>query len=98
ASKFALSGWSQGLRTELQQYNVYVTTVHPGLMRTGSPYQARFKGQNEKEFAWFIAGDSTPLTSMNADRAARKIVHAMKYALPEVTLSVQAKALATMHA
>jgi NAD(P)-dependent dehydrogenase (short-subunit alcohol dehydrogenase family) len=38
-SKFAAVGYSQGLRAELARKNICVTTVCPGLMRTGSPAQ-----------------------------------------------------------
>ncbi len=40
ASKFALAGLSDGLRAELARDNIVVTTVFPGLMRTGSPLNA----------------------------------------------------------
>ena len=96
ASKFALTGWSHGLRAELLQDGVYVTTIIPGLMRTGSPPNALFKGQHRKEYAWFSVGDSTPLTSMSADRAARRIVAACVNGEAEVVLSWQAKLAATM--
>jgi NAD(P)-dependent dehydrogenase (short-subunit alcohol dehydrogenase family) len=36
-AKFAAVGFSEGLRAELARYGVSVTTVVPGLMRTGSP-------------------------------------------------------------
>ncbi|HTL17874.1 MAG TPA: SDR family oxidoreductase, partial [Patescibacteria group bacterium] len=52
ASKFALTGLSEGLRTELRTENIFVTTVCPGLMRTGSPRNARFKGKHKLEYAW----------------------------------------------
>ena len=42
ASKFALVGLSDGLRSELAQDGILVTTVCPGLMRTGSPPNAFF--------------------------------------------------------
>ncbi len=51
--KFALTGLSDGLRAELAKDGIYVTTVAPGLMRTGSHVNAMFKGQHRKEFAWF---------------------------------------------
>ena len=44
ASKFAMTGWSQGLRAELAGKGIRVTTVSPGIMRTGSHIQARFSG------------------------------------------------------
>src|SRR2546423_914523 len=52
-SKFALVGLSEGIRAELQRENIYVTTICPGLMRTGSPGNALFKGQHGREFTWF---------------------------------------------
>ena len=48
ASKFALVGLSEGLRAELAKDGVVVTTVCPGLMRTGSPRNATFKGATAK--------------------------------------------------
>jgi NAD(P)-dependent dehydrogenase (short-subunit alcohol dehydrogenase family) len=53
ASKFALVGFSAGLRAELAKDGIVVTTVCPGLMRTGSPHRAFFKGQHRAEHAWF---------------------------------------------
>ncbi len=87
ASKFALVGLSTGLRTELAHENILVTTVCPGLMRTGSPRNALFKGQHRKEYAWFSIGDSLPMISMNADSAARKILRAGQNGDPEVVIA-----------
>jgi NAD(P)-dependent dehydrogenase (short-subunit alcohol dehydrogenase family) len=97
ASKFALVGLSEGLRQELKRYNVFVTTVAPGLMRTGSPRSAFFKGQHRKEHAWFALGDASPLLSMGAERAARKIIAAMRHGDAELILTVQAKLAARFH-
>jgi NAD(P)-dependent dehydrogenase (short-subunit alcohol dehydrogenase family) len=94
ASKFALVGLSDGLRSELAREGIYVTTVCPGLMRTGSHVNARFKGKREEEFAWFAVGDSLPLTSMAGRRAARRILEACRYGEPTLTLTPQAKAAA----
>lgn len=77
-SKFALAGFSQGLAAELEKDNIPVTTVYPTLMRTGSPIQAVFKGDHEKEYAWFASGDNFPGLSMSAHRAARKILQACR--------------------
>jgi NAD(P)-dependent dehydrogenase (short-subunit alcohol dehydrogenase family) len=87
ASKFALVGLSGGLRAELQRENILVTTVCPGLMRTGSPRNATFKGQNRKEYAWFSIGDSLPLVSLNAMQAAEKILKACQHGDAEVTIA-----------
>lgn len=91
ASKFALVGYSQGLRAELAKDHILVTTVCPGLMRTGSPRNAVFTGQNEKEYTWFTLSDSLPGTSISVRRAARQIVNACVYGKSEVHLGVPAK-------
>ena len=44
ASKFALVGLSEGLRAELAKDGIQVTTVCPGLMRTGSPRHRPVQG------------------------------------------------------
>src|SRR5204863_5194639 len=84
ASKFALTGFSEGLRAELLKDGIYVTTVCPGLMRTGSPRNADFKGQHEAEYAWFSIGDSLPGMSMSAEAAAERIVTAFRQGEAEV--------------
>ena len=91
ASKFAFVGYSEGLRAELAKHRVYVTTVCPGLIRTGSPRNAEFTGQPEKEYAWFTISDSLPLASIGARAAARRIVDACIYGDPEVHLGWTAK-------
>ena len=91
ASKFALAGLSEGLRAELAKYNITVTTVFPGLMRTGSPVNAMFKGQRPQEYAWFAISDSLPLASISAERAARQIIRACRYGEAELVITVQAK-------
>ncbi|MBV8097744.1 MAG: SDR family oxidoreductase, partial [Verrucomicrobia bacterium] len=68
-SKFALAGLSESLGAELSAENIFVTTVTPGLMRTGSHKNALFKGDHRKEFTWFSLGAANPLISMGADRA-----------------------------
>lgn len=91
ASKFALVGLSDSVRAELNQYGIRVTTVCPGLMRTGSPLNADMKGQHEAEYAWFAISDSLPGLSISAERAARKIIEACRYGDPELTITLPAK-------
>src|ERR1044072_7014880 len=97
ASKFALAGLSDGLRAELAKDGVVVTSVFPGLMRTGSPRNATFKGQHRAEYAWFAISDSLPVSSMKAERAAQQIIRATKRGDAEVVLSIQAKLAAVFH-
>jgi hypothetical protein len=69
-------GLSEGLRGALAREGIYVTTVCPGLMRTGSPRNASFKGRHRAEYAWFSIGDALPVVSMAATTAARRILDA----------------------
>jgi NAD(P)-dependent dehydrogenase (short-subunit alcohol dehydrogenase family) len=92
ASKFALVGFSDAARAELAPHGIRVTTVSPGLMRTGSPLNAQIKGQHEKEYAWFAVASSLPGLTTSAERAAAQIVEACRYGDPELTITVAAKA------
>ena len=96
ASKFALVGYSDAVRTEVAKDGICVTTVCPGLMRTGSAVNALMKGRHGAEFAWFAALSSMPLVSIDARRAARKIVRAARRGLPHLTITPQARFAAVM--
>jgi len=97
ASKFALRGLSDAIRAELAPHGIRVTTVSPGLMRTGSPMNAQVKGQHEAEYAWFAISDSLPGMSISAERAARQILSACAYGDPELTITVQARLAAALN-
>lgn len=97
ASKFALVGLSEGLRAELKKDGIAVTTVCPGLMRTGSPRNATFKGRHRAEYAWFSISDALPVSAMKAERAARQIIAACKRGDAEVVLSIQAELAVWFH-
>ncbi len=91
ASKFALVGYSDAVRAEVAKDGIRVTTVCPGLMRTGSPVNALIKGRHEAEFAWFGTLSSLPIVSIDARRAARKIIEAARRGAPHLTITPQAR-------
>lgn len=97
ASKFALVGLSEGLHAELAKDGVVVTTVCPGLMRTGSHTHAEVKGEHSTEYTWFSLLDTLPLTSVSAERAAGQILSAIRDGKAEIIISPQAKLLAMLH-
>ena len=97
ASKFALIGLSDAMRAELAPHGVRVTTVAPGLMRTGSPINAEMKGQHEAEYAWFAISDSIPGFSIAAERAADQILSACAHGDPELTITPHARLAAMMN-
>lgn len=86
-AKFGAVGFSDGLAAELAGTGVTATTVVPGLMRTGSHERAQFTGDAQAEYAWFAPAASLPLLSMDAERAARKIVDGVLGGDPMIILT-----------
>jgi short-subunit dehydrogenase len=97
AAKFAAVGLSEGLRAELARDGISVTTVVPGLMRTGSHVHAEFKGDAQLESLLFSLAAMLPVTSMSAESAARQIVAAIRRGDAEVVLGWQAALLLRVH-
>ena len=91
AGKFALVGLSDAVRAELALDNIYVTTVTPGLMRTGSHVNAKFKGDHRAEYAWFSVSASMPGASIDAERAAAKILAACRAGQPALMMPLPAR-------
>ena len=96
-SKFAAVGLSQGLRVELARDGIRVVTVVPGLMRTGGYGSAFYKGRRRLEYTLFSPLAASPLNTISARRAARRIVAAARRGEAEVTLTLHAKALARLN-
>jgi len=86
-AKFAAVGFSDGLAAALSGSGVTATTIVPGLMRTGGHQHARFGGDAAAEYAWFASAASLPLLSVDAERAARRIVDAVLAGRPMVVLT-----------
>jgi short-subunit dehydrogenase len=86
-----LAGLSDSVRGELAKDGISVTTVTPGLMRTGSPFNAWFKGNHRDEFTWFVISDSLPVASIDARRAAAQLVDACRHGDPELVITWPAK-------
>lgn len=90
ASKFASVGFSKGLNAELRSKGIYVTTVCPGLMRTGSHINANFTGDAVREYRWFSLVAGLPGVSTSANAAARKIVRAVVSRKREIAITAHA--------
>ncbi|HEV2737166.1 MAG TPA: SDR family NAD(P)-dependent oxidoreductase [Candidatus Elarobacter sp.] len=89
--KFGLVGLSQAYAAEVAHDGITVTCVCPGLMRTGSPDHAIFKGRTQAEYAWFTISDSNPLLSASTRHAVVTIVHAIAHRKPFVTITPLAR-------
>jgi NAD(P)-dependent dehydrogenase (short-subunit alcohol dehydrogenase family) len=98
ASKFAAVGFSQGLRAEVAADGIKVVTVCPGLMRTGSPRNAIFRGRHRSEYAWFSISDALPGLSISAEKAARRIVAGLRRGDAEVLFPLPARFATVLNA
>jgi NAD(P)-dependent dehydrogenase (short-subunit alcohol dehydrogenase family) len=90
SAKFALTGFSEGLHAELRHKGIRVTTVCPGLMRTGGEVHAHFTGKLDKEKFWFQTSARTPLISAHVHHAASRIFKAVDAGRAEITITPQA--------
>ena len=94
-AKFAVVGFSEGLRAEVAEHGISVTTVVPGLMRTGSETHAEYKTPGDEQ--WFGVAARLPGLTIDARRAARTIVAAAKRRQDEVVVGPPAKVLRFLH-
>jgi len=97
AAKFAAVGFSEGIAAELRKDNIYVTTIVPWLMRTGSYVNAFFPEGNKKEFKLFAFSSTAPFLTISADKAARRIIKALKNRKPFKIVGFQAKVFNEIH-
>ncbi len=90
AAKFAVTGFSEGLYAELAGKGIHVTTVCPGLMRTGGEAHADFHGNKQAEQRWFDFCAKTPGIATTPAHAAQRIFNAVAQSRPEITITPQA--------
>ena len=90
ASKFAAVGFSEGLGIELRSRGIRVTTICPGLMRTGSHRNALFTGDASREYQWFSLAANMPGASASARHAAKKIANGIAAGCAEITITPEA--------
>lgn len=97
SAKFAATGYSLGLASELRHEGIFVTTIVPGLMRTGSYVNALFQKGNRKEFKLFSAMSTAPLITISTDKAVREIITAIKKKSIFKVLGLPAKIIHQIH-
>ena len=90
AAKFALTGFSEGLHAELRHKGVRVTTVCPGLLRSGGENHAKFVGNVAAEKKWFDFSARTPGIAADVHHAANRIFDAANAGRAEITITPQA--------
>ena len=97
ASKFALAGFSEGLRAELVKDNIFLTAIYPGTIRTGGHRHAEVKGDREAEYSWFALSDTIPGLSTSAEACGEALWDAVKHGEPERVVGLNAKLATGFH-
>lgn len=97
SAKFAAVGFSQGITAELRKDNIYVTTIIPGLMRTGSYTNALFQKDNKNEFKLFSMMSTAPLITISAEKAARETLKAANRKAAVKVIGLPAKILKELY-
>ncbi len=97
SAKFAMTGFSEGLQSEVRGRGVHVLTVTPGLLRTGSYLKAEFSGRHSSEYRWFALGAAIPGLSMEISRAADQIVDALIARKREIVLTAPANTASRLY-
>jgi short-subunit dehydrogenase len=91
-AKFAATGFSEGVRAEVRGQGIRVSTITPGLLRTGAHLNVPFKGKHEREFLWFAAGTTLPGLSLASEVAAERIARIIERGQAESTLTAGVRA------
>ncbi|GLV59993.1 ketoacyl reductase [Dictyobacter sp. S3.2.2.5] len=98
SAKFAAVGFSEGLQSELARDGIRVTTVIPGLMRTGSHINTVMKGDEHRtEYTLFTLLDTLPGFSISAQRAAQYIVRGARRGSRHVIITLPAQLAARLN-
>jgi NAD(P)-dependent dehydrogenase (short-subunit alcohol dehydrogenase family) len=97
-SKFALSGLTKALRSELVQDGILVTGIYPDTMRTGGHTHALFKGDRPAEYSWFGLTDTIPGIALSAEDVARRMWRGILDGDAEVSMGLASRVAAKLDA
>ncbi len=96
ASKFAVRGFTESLRHELENTNISVSVIHPGGVKTNIANTARigeYVQLSEKEIEKRRAKENQNLSRTTPDQAAEIIVKGIKAKKPRILIGVDARLL-----
>lgn len=91
ASKFAVRGFSEALRHELAETGIRVLSVHPGGIRTGIARNAAIARAIAPETAQDATAAFGKFLRMSPERAARRIVRAIRKGQPRLLIGADAR-------
>jgi short-subunit dehydrogenase len=97
-AKSAAIGFTEGIAAELAADGIVVTNVVPGLMRTGSHRNVVVKGRQDAEYRWLALAAANALTTTAPERAAERVVQAVRHRRKHVFIGLDSRVAARVHA
>ena len=97
ASKFAVRGFTECLRHELQNSSVLVSVVHPGGIKTSIVKNAR-RGESATDSDMKIADEMLDkLANTTPEKAAKTIIKGIKSKNPRILIGMDARQISLIH-
>lgn len=93
ASKFAVRGFTESLRHELEDTNVRVSCVHPGGIRTNIARNSRLGANTPTEYGKQAADFFDQVAQTSPARAAEVILKGIKNENPRILIGADAQAI-----
>lgn len=93
ASKFAVRGFTESLRHELEETNVRVSSVHPGGIKTNIARNSRLGANTPEEYKTQGAKFFDQVAQTSAEQAAKVIVRGIKSENPRILIGKDAHAI-----
>lgn len=93
ASKFAVRGFTESLRHELQETNVRVSSVHPGGIKTNIARNSRIGKNTPEEYKKQGVEFFDKVAQTSPEKAADVIVKGIKAENPRILIGADAKAI-----
>ncbi len=90
-SKFAVRGLSESIRQELTKYNIGVTSVHPGMIKTNIPYATKYQEKDKKKQEQ--GAEMFARYGHSSEKVAEKIIKGIKNNSPRVLIGPEAYVL-----
>lgn len=98
ASKFAVRGFTESLRHELDGTNVTVSTIHPGGIKTNIANFGRLGAKaNQKERSATTAAFNNEMTRSTPEQAAETIVRGMKSRRRRILIGTDARLISLIY-
>lgn len=93
SSKFAVRGFTESLRHELDQTNVFVSAVHPGGIKTNIARRSRLGANTPKEWKEQGANFFDKVARTSPETAAEVIIKGIKERNPRILIGSDARAI-----